>query len=127
MLASSSAASAAEPIILVVGSTNPVKVASSVSGMSQALKNDNIQAKPINVPSGVSNQPFSDEETKTGAINRAMNAWTTYLEISRKATSASASDVTSASDVVPAPNYSLGRWGQTEIDRSRDSLVSMLL
>jgi hypothetical protein len=117
-LASSSAASAEAsaaateaPIILVVGSTNPVKVASSVSGMSQALKNDNIQVKAINVPSGVSNQPFSDEETKTGAINRAMNAWTTYIESSRKAKA-----VTSASDAVPEPHYSLGGTALADIE-----------
>lgn len=54
---------------IVVGTKNPAKI--------QAVKNSFGMAADIigvNVPSGVREQPFSDEETITGAINRAKNA-----------------------------------------------------
>ncbi|MGN1402646.1 MAG: DUF84 family protein [Bacillus sp. (in: firmicutes)] len=49
-----------------IGSRNPAKV-SAVSAV--ALPEDKVTA--IDAPSGVSNQPFSDEETLQGAIQRA--------------------------------------------------------
>ena len=54
---------------IVVGTKNPAKL--------QAVKNvfgTEMDIIGIKVPSGVSEQPFSDEETITGAINRAKKA-----------------------------------------------------
>lgn len=54
---------------IAVGTTNPAKI--------QAIKNVFIGSAyiiPCKVPSDVSEQPFSDEETVQGAINRAKNA-----------------------------------------------------
>jgi len=53
-----------------VGSTNPSKV-ESVRQAFQKLGYTDIELMSINVPSGVSEQPFSDEETIQGAMNRA--------------------------------------------------------
>ncbi|HET7579888.1 MAG TPA: DUF84 family protein [Bacillales bacterium] len=46
-----------------VGSTNPAKV--------KAVKEVFPSARGVNVDSGVSDQPMSDEETRTGALHRA--------------------------------------------------------
>ncbi|GIO24457.1 DUF84 family protein [Oceanobacillus sp. J11TS1] len=50
---------------IIIGSENPTKV--------QAARNvfSTYEVKALNVPSLVSAQPFSDEETRIGAINRA--------------------------------------------------------
>ncbi|TLS39407.1 DUF84 family protein [Pseudalkalibacillus caeni] len=48
-----------------IGSKNPVKV----KAVEEVI--DDGKAVSLNVPSGVSEQPFSDEETRLGAINRA--------------------------------------------------------
>lgn len=57
---------------IAIGSTNPAKV----KAVEEVFKHHQIEC--FNVPSGVSEQPFSDEETIQGAINRAKHA----LEIS---------------------------------------------
>ncbi|MGM9924278.1 MAG: DUF84 family protein [Bacillus sp. (in: firmicutes)] len=54
-------------MIIAVGSKNPAKV-EAVRAVFQA---DSSQVIAVDVPSGVSAQPFSDEETIKGAINRA--------------------------------------------------------
>jgi non-canonical (house-cleaning) NTP pyrophosphatase len=55
---------------IIIGSKNPAK--------NQAVKNafpeKNVEFVSLDIPSGVSEQPFSDEETITGAKNRAVNA-----------------------------------------------------
>lgn len=54
---------------IIIGSKNPAKIA--------AVKNvftENAEIVSLNIPSGVSEQPFSDEETIEGAINRAKKA-----------------------------------------------------
>ncbi|WP_368652412.1 DUF84 family protein [Ornithinibacillus sp. 4-3] len=51
---------------IIVGSTNPAKV----NAVQAVFSSDKVIAK--NVPSNVSSQPFSDEETREGAINRAI-------------------------------------------------------
>ncbi|HEX7065827.1 MAG TPA: DUF84 family protein [Bacillales bacterium] len=48
---------------VVVGSANPAKV--------EAVREVYEEVRGVKVPSGVSNQPMSDEETRTGALNRA--------------------------------------------------------
>src|SRR5215218_6839967 len=61
---------------LIVASTNPVKVQSTEHGFTQMFPAETFTAEGIIVPSGVSNQPMSDEETLQGALNRASNART---------------------------------------------------
>lgn len=50
---------------VIIGSKNPTKV--------EAVRNvfSNFEVNSLEVPSNVSVQPFSDEETRIGAINRA--------------------------------------------------------
>lgn len=57
---------------LFVGSDNPVKVNAVVMAASETWPE--AVAKGYKVASGVDDQPRSDEETKTGAINRARAA-----------------------------------------------------
>lgn len=59
-------------MIIAVGSTNPAKV-NAVRKTWQEL-DSNISVLSVSVPSGVRNQPFSDEETIQGAIHRARHA-----------------------------------------------------
>jgi inosine/xanthosine triphosphatase len=53
---------------IVVGSLNPAKI----NAVKQALINENIEVDGLKVPSDVADQPIGDEETKQGAINRAI-------------------------------------------------------
>lgn len=57
---------------IAVGSTNPVKVA-AVRTMAQRVWPE-AEVVAVKVPSGVSSMPMSDEETLTGARNRAQAA-----------------------------------------------------
>jgi inosine/xanthosine triphosphatase len=52
---------------VAVGSLNPAKI----NAVKQALIQEEVEVLGINVPSDVAAQPFGDEETKNGAINRA--------------------------------------------------------
>lgn len=54
---------------IFVGSTNPVKVNSVIEAASETWPE--VVVKGFDVPSGISEQPMSDEETKQGAFNRA--------------------------------------------------------
>ncbi|MGG4504778.1 DUF84 family protein [Heyndrickxia sporothermodurans] len=56
---------------IAVGSTNPAKIKAVETGFK--LREINVSVIPLKVPSDVSEQPFSDEETIKGAINRAEN------------------------------------------------------
>src|SRR4051794_21681079 len=55
---------------IIIGSENPAK--------NQAVKNafhdGDFEFISMDIPSGVNDQPFSDEETIKGAINRAVHA-----------------------------------------------------
>lgn len=53
---------------IVLGSKNKAKI----KAVSDVFKHDEILT--VNSPSGVSNQPFSDDETLRGAINRSIHA-----------------------------------------------------
>ncbi len=59
------------PSIVVVGSTNPVKV-NAVKLVLERLTANKITVLATEVKSGVSHQPRSDSETRQGAINRAV-------------------------------------------------------
>ncbi|MDW7693148.1 inosine/xanthosine triphosphatase [Flammeovirgaceae bacterium SG7u.111] len=57
---------------IVIGSKNPVKINAAATGFSLVF--DKLEkAEGVNVPSGVSDQPMSSEETLLGARNRASN------------------------------------------------------
>ncbi|MBL8162727.1 MAG: inosine/xanthosine triphosphatase [Anaerolineae bacterium] len=58
---------------LVVASTNPVKIQAALAGFRLLFPADAVHAEGVSVPSGVSHQPMSDEETLDGAHNRAVN------------------------------------------------------
>ena len=57
---------------IAVGSTNPVKVR-AVRNVARKLY-PNVEIIPVEVPSGVSEQPMGDDETRRGAVNRARAA-----------------------------------------------------
>jgi non-canonical (house-cleaning) NTP pyrophosphatase len=57
---------------LFVGSKNPVKINSVITAASETWPG--VSVVGIDVPSGVSVQPLSDAETRTGARNRALAA-----------------------------------------------------
>lgn len=69
----------AHRISIAVGSKNPVKVNAAETGIRRALTQASADAGAslemttftYDVPSGVSDQPGSDAETKLGAVNRA--------------------------------------------------------
>jgi inosine/xanthosine triphosphatase len=53
-----------------IGSTNPAKI-KAVRQVIEGREGLNAEVAPLNLSSGVPSQPFSDKETKEGAINRA--------------------------------------------------------
>ena len=57
-----------------VGSKNPVKLNAVLAGFQMAFPDDVVVVDGHDVPSGVAAQPFGDEETKRGAVNRARAA-----------------------------------------------------
>lgn len=58
-------------MIICIGTKNPAKAGAVKEGFSSM---PDVEFLELDVSSGVSAQPFSDEETITGAINRAKNA-----------------------------------------------------
>lgn len=59
--------------VIIVSSKNPVKITATRQGFS-ALLPAPYTIQPLSVPSGVPEQPFSDQETLQGALNRVANA-----------------------------------------------------
>lgn len=59
---------------ILVASTNPVKVAAVQQGFHRMFPDRQLSVEPVSVPSGVSSQPASNEETYLGALNRAQAA-----------------------------------------------------
>lgn len=55
---------------VVIGSKNPAKIAA----VKQAFTMNEFEFSAVDAPSGVRPQPFTDDETITGAINRAKAA-----------------------------------------------------
>ncbi|RLQ97895.1 DUF84 family protein [Falsibacillus albus] len=56
-------------MIVSIGTKNPAKIKAVEHAFMEVLKNKTFLS--FDVPSGVSEQPFSDEETIKGAVNRA--------------------------------------------------------
>ena len=55
---------------VLVGSTNPVKIAAVNYAFNAVFTSFKINCTGINAPSGVADQPMDTEQTKAGAINR---------------------------------------------------------
>lgn len=60
--------------VVVIASKNPVKVQAVKIGFERMLPGQTFEFQKVSVSSGVSDQPFTDEETLRGACNRAANA-----------------------------------------------------
>jgi inosine/xanthosine triphosphatase len=65
-------------VVIVVGSTNPVKLESARNAFQQIFSGKTINVHGLNVPSGVSIQPLGDAETQQGATQRAKSAYDLY-------------------------------------------------
>ena len=59
---------------VIVASQNPVKIQCVSQAFQKAFPGDDYGFAGISVPSEVADQPMTDEETFTGATNRAENA-----------------------------------------------------
>ncbi|MBO0960341.1 DUF84 family protein [Neobacillus sp. MM2021_6] len=55
---------------IIIGSMNPAKI----NAVKNSFEGQEAEFVSIDIPSGVNAQPFSDEETIQGAINRAVGA-----------------------------------------------------
>jgi inosine/xanthosine triphosphatase len=64
---------------VAVGSTNPIKLNSSLNGMRQAMPGVELDGVGYSVSSGVSDQPMGDAETRLGAENRARSAFAAHM------------------------------------------------
>ena len=62
------------PLRLVVASTNPVKRRAVELGVAAAFAQRQISVEVVAVDSGVAEQPISDDQTRSGAENRAIAA-----------------------------------------------------
>ncbi len=60
--------------LIALTSTNPVKVQATKAGFQRMFPGETFQVELVKAPSGVSDQPASDAETFTGALNRALGA-----------------------------------------------------
>ena len=59
---------------IIVASTNPVKVNAAQEGLAQVWAGKILVMQEVSVESGVSDQPMSEAETRTGALNRVLAA-----------------------------------------------------
>lgn len=61
-------------MIIAVGTKNKAKLSAVEQALKQLAAYSSIKVEGISVPSHVSEQPFDDEETLLGAVNRAVAA-----------------------------------------------------
>jgi inosine/xanthosine triphosphatase len=59
---------------IIVGSRNPVKISACRAAFERVFEDCRTEILAVSVPSGVSEQPVSDQETRSGAQTRARNA-----------------------------------------------------
>ena len=59
---------------VIIASRNQVKVNAAKIGFEKMFPDESFEFEGVSVPSDVSDQPMNDQETMTGAINRAENA-----------------------------------------------------
>lgn len=65
---------------IIVASKNPVKINAVQEAFGRMFKGEYFDVCGVSVSSGVSDQPMTDEETYTGALNRARNAQAQHSE-----------------------------------------------
>lgn len=58
-------------ITVAVASTNPVKLSATKTAFRKAFPGKDVRVEGVRISSGVSDQPKTDDETLTGAENRA--------------------------------------------------------
>lgn len=63
---------------IVVASRNPVKIDAVNQAFSSQFPSAGLELIPVDVESGVSEQPIGDQETRWGARNRVEQAWRAY-------------------------------------------------
>ncbi len=63
---------------IIIASRNPVKGQAVQRGFQRFFPHETLSLTSVNIPSGVSEQPVGDEETRTGAINRITAAQKQY-------------------------------------------------
>ncbi|AUI85359.1 inosine/xanthosine triphosphatase [Vibrio azureus] len=61
---------------VVIASLNPAKIHAVRSAFQSAFPHETFEFVGVSVPSGVADQPMSNEETHRGALNRVSNAKT---------------------------------------------------
>ena len=98
--------------IIAVGSRNPVKINSSLTGVKKALipvagDDVDVTAQGFDVSSGVSDQPMGDAETKLGAVNRAKGAYEAFI----------------AENEGVKPNFSVGLEGGIINDEEEEIMI----
>lgn len=59
---------------VIVASTNPVKINTTKEGFNRMFPKQEFEVTGVAVPSNVSDQPMTEQETLLGATNRATNA-----------------------------------------------------
>lgn len=59
---------------IIVASKNPVKLSATLNGFQRMFPNEEFEVEGVAAESGVSDQPFGDEETLRGAQNRVVSA-----------------------------------------------------
>ncbi|CAE6885874.1 Phosphatase that hydrolyzes non-canonical purine nucleotides such as XTP and ITP to their respective diphosphate derivatives. Probably excludes non-canonical purines from DNA precursor pool [Vibrio sp. B1FLJ16] len=59
---------------VIIASLNPAKINAVQSAFQSAFPNQFFEFEGVSVPSGVADQPMSNEETRAGALNRVTNA-----------------------------------------------------
>ncbi|WKE64639.1 inosine/xanthosine triphosphatase [Gallaecimonas kandeliae] len=62
-----------QPLKILVGSTNPVKVAAVRGALGPFFPGRELEATGIEVASGVPDQPMTAADTRLGAVNRVAN------------------------------------------------------
>lgn len=55
---------------IIIASNNPVKIQAALQGFQRMFPAEEFTIRQLSVPSGVSSQPFTDQETYLGACNR---------------------------------------------------------
>lgn len=73
--------SAVDEIAIAVGSSNRAKKEAVFNGLKSVHQDSIINIHAFEVASGVSIQPFGDDETKLGAVNRAKSAYVEYQSL----------------------------------------------
>ncbi|MGY0616731.1 inosine/xanthosine triphosphatase [Vibrio sp. FJH11] len=65
---------------VVIASLNPAKIKAVESAFQSAFPSQTFEFCGVSVPSGVADQPMSNEETHLGALNRVSNAKVEILD-----------------------------------------------